>query len=94
LQSYKHAEFMHNEVPGIYVPEHILDAMRRAGSNGLQEGVRLAQELVHQAQHLVQGIYLMPSFGRYDVCAQVFEALDIDKRPTASNSSEAQAANK
>jgi hypothetical protein len=35
----------------------------------------------------VQGIYLMPSFGRYETCAQVLDALDSDRRlqtPTAT----------
>lgn len=83
LQSSKHAEYMHNEVPGITVPKAIRDSMKRAGANGIAEGVRLAQELVLETQERVQGIYLMPSFGRYEMCAEIIEALDSSRRPGA-----------
>lgn len=81
LQSHRHAEYMHNEVPGIVVPDHMRDAMQRAGANGVQHGIDLAQQLIAETQTLVQGIYLMPSFGRYEICAQVIEALDSDRHP-------------
>lgn len=84
LQSFKHADYMHNEVPGITVPQHVLDAMRAAGPNGIHQGMLLAQEFVNQAQSRVQGIYLMPSFGRYEVCAEVIDALDCTRRPEGS----------
>lgn len=84
LQSFKHADFMHNEVPGITIPERMRKAMHEAGAQGMQEGVRLSQEFVSQAQGLVQGVYLMPSFGRYEQCAEVMEALDSSRRPSAS----------
>ncbi len=83
LQSFKHADFMHNEVPGITIPDQIREAMHQAGAAGMQEGIRLSQEFVEQAQGLVQGIYLMPSFGRYEQCAEVIEALDRSHKPAA-----------
>ncbi|MDQ3856057.1 MAG: bifunctional homocysteine S-methyltransferase/methylenetetrahydrofolate reductase, partial [Chloroflexota bacterium] len=83
LQSFKHADYMHNEVPGITVPESIRRAMHAAGPHGIQEGIRLAQEFVEEAQDRVQGIYLMPSFGRYEQCAEVIDALDVSRRPGA-----------
>ncbi len=81
LQSARHAEYLHNEVPGIEVPEPLRRAMHDAGADGIQRGVELAREFIEQAQALVQGIYLMPSFGRYETCAQVLDALDSDRRP-------------
>ncbi len=83
LRSFKHADYMHNEVPGIVVPEPIRRAMHAAGAHGEQEGIRLAREFVEQAQDRVQGIYLMPSFGRYEQCADVIDALDVSRRPGA-----------
>jgi homocysteine S-methyltransferase len=83
LQSARHAEYLHNEVPGIDVPEHARRAMHEAGADGIARGVELARELVDSAQAHVDGIYLMPSFGRYEVCAQVLDALDSGRRPTA-----------
>lgn len=75
LQSSRHAEFMHNEVPGIVVPQRLRDRMRQAGENGLQEGLEQARELLEDTRDLVQGVYLMPSFGRYEVVADLVRGL-------------------
>ncbi len=66
LHSTKHAEYLHNEVPGITIPKHIREAMREAGEAGAKCGLRLAEELLGELSHLCQGTYLVPSFGRYD----------------------------
>jgi len=75
LQSAKHAEFLHNEVPGITLTDAARDRMRRAGADGRREGVKMAQELLSDLRPFAQGVYLMPSFGRYEVAAEVLEAL-------------------
>ncbi len=75
LQSSKHAEFLHNEVPGITLTDQARDRMRRAGPAGRREGVKMAQELLAALQPHAQGVYIMPSFGRYEVAAEVLEAL-------------------
>jgi homocysteine S-methyltransferase len=77
VQSYRHAEFLHNEVPGITIPLAVRERMREAGERGLQEGIRMAQELLAEAQGLVQGTYLMPSFGRYEIVAELVKVLTI-----------------
>jgi homocysteine S-methyltransferase len=66
---------MHNEVPGIVVPQRLRDCMRQAGENGLQEGLEQARELLEETRDLVQGVYLMPSFGRYEVVADLVRGL-------------------
>ncbi|CAA9548136.1 MAG: 5,10-methylenetetrahydrofolate reductase / Homolog of homocysteine-binding domain [uncultured Thermomicrobiales bacterium] len=75
LQSSKHAEFLHNEVPGITLTDDARDRMRRAGANGRREGVKMAQQLLTDLRPHAQGVYIMPSFGRYEVAAEVMEAL-------------------
>lgn len=80
LQSSKHAEFLHNEVPGITLTDLARDRMRRAGAEGRQEGVRMAQELLADLRPHAQGVYLMPSFGRYEVAAEVLEILGPNGR--------------
>jgi homocysteine S-methyltransferase len=75
LQSSRHAEFLHNEVPGITLTDAARDRMRRAGADGRREGVNMAQELLSQLKEHAQGVYIMPSFGRYEVAAEVMEAL-------------------
>ncbi len=71
LHSTRHTEYLHNEVPGITIPDHVRLRMKQAGDQGHEEGLRLAQELLSETRHLVQGVYLMPSFGRYDVVSRL-----------------------
>ena len=73
LQSYRHAEFLHNEVPGIHVPDPIRARMHQAGNEGQRIGVELARELLAQCRTMANGVYLMPSFGRYENCLDVLE---------------------
>lgn len=77
LQGHKHASFLHNEVPGITLTEQALERMARAGAHGRQEGVAMAKELLLELKEMrhVQGVYLMPSFGRYELACQVLEVL-------------------
>lgn len=75
LYSSRHAEYLHNEVPGITIPEAVRDRMRAAGERGHEEGLLMAQELLVQARGMVQGVYLMPSYRRYDIVAQLTKML-------------------
>jgi methionine synthase I (cobalamin-dependent)/5,10-methylenetetrahydrofolate reductase len=77
LHSSRHAEYLHNEVPGITIPDEVRARMRAAGERGHEEGQRLAQELLAQARSLVQGVYLMPSYGRYDVVSELTRMLQV-----------------
>ncbi len=79
LQSSRHAEFMHNEVPGIVVPQRLRDRMRKAGENGIAEGLAQSRELLEETKALVQGVYFMPSFGRYEVVAELVRWLRDDR---------------
>ena len=73
LQSFRHAEFLHNEVPGITVPDWIRQRMHDAGNEGQKVGVELARELLRQCRSHANGVYLMPSFGRYENCLDVLD---------------------
>jgi len=75
LYSHRHAEFLHNEVPGIHVPEHVRQRMREAGKEGLAVGVELARELLSAVRDHVHGAYIMPPFGRYDVVEAIGQEL-------------------
>jgi 5,10-methylenetetrahydrofolate reductase len=78
LVSSRHAGFLHNEVPGIEIPEPARDRMRRAGDDAeaaWEEGRSMAIELVAALRDAdVAGVYVMPQFGRYDRAAEVVEA--------------------
>lgn len=75
LVSSRHANFIHNEVPGISIPAPILERVERAGENSSSEGIKIAIELVEQIRPYVQGIYLMPPFNRFDYAAEIIEAV-------------------
>ena len=69
LQSFRHAEFLHNEVPGISIPQWVRDRMQAAGGAGREEGLRLGRELLDALLGRIDGAYFMPSFGRYELVA-------------------------
>ncbi|MBN2085405.1 MAG: bifunctional homocysteine S-methyltransferase/methylenetetrahydrofolate reductase [Anaerolineales bacterium] len=75
LYGAKHAAFLHNEVPGMSIPEEVRARIDRAGERAPEEGVRIAVELLKDLRGIVQGAYLMPPFGRYDLAAEVIEKL-------------------
>jgi homocysteine S-methyltransferase len=71
LVSTRHAEFLHNEVPGITIPVEARDAMRAAGERGSEVGIEMADRLLTAMEGEVAGTYIMPSFGRYEGCAEL-----------------------
>ncbi len=75
LVSVKHANFLHNEVPGIVIPEITRQRMEQAGEHGSAEGVKIAVELIQQIKAWAQGVYIMPQFHRYDLVAEIIEAV-------------------
>jgi len=71
LVSARHAEFLHNEVPGITIPDEARTAMRVAGEQGSDLGIQMANTLLSEVESEVEGTYIMPSFGRYEQCAEL-----------------------
>ena len=71
LVSTRHAEFLHNEVPGITIPDDARAAMRTAGERGSEVGIEMADRLLAAMEGEVAGTYIMPSFGRYEQCAEL-----------------------
>ena len=75
LYNARHAEFMHNEVPGVFIPDAIRERMRRAGERGPTEGLAMARDLILSLKEKIQGIYIMPPFQRYYLAAEIIESL-------------------
>jgi methionine synthase / methylenetetrahydrofolate reductase (NADH) len=75
LTSLRNAEFLANEVPGVQVPQHVVERMRRAQEHGAgaarTEGVAIAIEMVEAVKDLVQGIQVSAPGGRVDVALEV-----------------------
>jgi methionine synthase / methylenetetrahydrofolate reductase(NADPH) len=55
---------IHNEVPGIVVPEPVQERLRAAGTDAAEEGRRLARELIEEAREKAAGVYLVAPFRR------------------------------
>src|SRR5262245_45540741 len=75
LHSFRHAEFLHNEVPGITIPDGVRARLRAAGDGALRAGIEMAQQLVGEIRARYAGAYLMPSFGRFEVVAEGLDFL-------------------
>jgi methionine synthase I (cobalamin-dependent)/5,10-methylenetetrahydrofolate reductase len=77
LRSYKHAEFLHNEIPGMTIPEPIRARMKSAGEKAAHVGIEIAVEFMKEAKSLVAGAYLLPPFKKYEIVPQILDAAEI-----------------
>ncbi len=77
LASFRNAEFMQNEVPGVEIPDLIMQRMYDAEQRGegRLEGVKIAQEMVQALRDEIQGIQVSAPFGKLEGALQVVEAL-------------------
>lgn len=77
LATERHANFLHNEVPGVIIPEEARQRLRQAGDRSREEGIKMAIELLKELREIpqIRGAYLMPPFGRYEIAAEIIEAL-------------------
>jgi homocysteine S-methyltransferase len=78
LYSHRNAEFLHNEVPGMSIPEDIRERMRVSGGGekAQAEGVAIAQEALRAARDVAAGVYIMPPFNKVDLALRVVDALE------------------
>lgn len=77
LKSSRHAEFMHNEVPGVSVPDHLREKMANAAdeASALEIGIDEGQKLSAEIRKIAQGLYLMPPFGSAAIAERVMDAV-------------------
>jgi methionine synthase / methylenetetrahydrofolate reductase(NADPH) len=89
LASFRNAEFMNNEVPGVHVPAPVLERMRRASTKeaARREGIAIAQETLAALLPQVQGAQISAPFGRYATAVEV--ASVIPGREKAARTQEA-----
>lgn len=80
LVSERNTEFLHNEVPGIVIPEQIRNRMRgKTKDEGIREGLAIAREFIDAARNRVGGFYLMPPFGNYRIAAELVRYIRTGK---------------
>ncbi|MCM2264749.1 MAG: bifunctional homocysteine S-methyltransferase/methylenetetrahydrofolate reductase [Desulfuromonadales bacterium] len=77
LVSERNAEFLHNEVPGIMLPDKVRQRMRGAsGATGVRQGMAICRELLNEGkQQGVGGYYLIPPFGRVELAQELIAAI-------------------
>ncbi len=64
IRSLELAVRVHNETPGIVVPDHVQERYRRAGAGAGEVGIELARELIAGARDLAAGVYVVAPFRR------------------------------
>jgi methionine synthase I (cobalamin-dependent)/5,10-methylenetetrahydrofolate reductase len=78
LVSARNAEFLANEVPGVVVPDSVMQRMRKANErsreHAVAEGIAIAREMLSQVRETVNGVQVSAPFGKVDLALQVFEA--------------------
>ncbi len=86
LVSYRNAEFLHNEVPGVNVTREILERMRIASEKGKEEareeGIAIARESLAEVRDVIAGVQVSAPFGNVKYALQVFDVLEqLKQRP-------------
>ena len=79
LVSFRNAEFLHNEVPGVHVTPEIMERMRAASAvskeAGRDEGLKIARESLVEVRDVIQGVQVSAPFGNVKYALEVFDAL-------------------
>ena len=79
LVSFRNAEFLHNEVPGVNVTQEILERMKIASDKGKEEareeGILIARESLLEVYDLIAGVQVSAPFGNVKYALQVFDVL-------------------
>jgi methionine synthase / methylenetetrahydrofolate reductase(NADPH) len=80
LVSFRNAEFLHNEVPGVNVTPEIMERMRAASAiskeAGRDEGLQIARESLLEVREFIQGVQVSAPFGNVKYALEVFEVLE------------------
>ena len=77
FESARNAEFMANEVPGIHVPDALMERMRKADgpAAAAAEGIQIAKEIAGGLRHMVQGVQVSTQSGNIDAALAVIDGL-------------------
>ena len=80
MVSFRNAEFLHNEVPGVQVTRSIMERMRAASAiskeAGRDEGLKIARESLLEVSDQIQGVQVSAPFGNVKYALEVFEVLE------------------
>ncbi|MBK1988043.1 methylenetetrahydrofolate reductase [Sphaerospermopsis aphanizomenoides BCCUSP55] len=77
LKSAKNAQFINRMVPGVNIPDHIIDRLAKA-KHPLEEGMKIAAEQVQMARGLCQGVHIM-AVKKEDAIAPILDLAGVEK---------------
>jgi len=79
LASLRNAEFMRNEVPGVVVPDAVMERMQKAEAEGRarEEGIAIARETLEEVRSLVQGVQVSAPFGKIQGALDVLSVVGV-----------------
>ncbi len=81
LISERNAEYLHNEVPGISVPDEIRARMKGLEKDaGIREGIRIAKEFIDATFESAGGYYLVPPFGKFEAALELADHIHKKER--------------
>jgi homocysteine S-methyltransferase len=72
VRSFQLAQRLHNEVPGIVVPEHVQTRLRDAGPDAAESGLAIARELLEASRDRAAGVYVIPPFRQPSAALDLF----------------------
>ncbi|MBE9030574.1 methylenetetrahydrofolate reductase [filamentous cyanobacterium LEGE 11480] len=75
LKSAKNARFLNRVVPGVQIPDHLIDRLERS-ADPLQEGIQIAAEQVQQAKTICQGVHMM-AIKREDLIPEILDRAGV-----------------
>jgi homocysteine S-methyltransferase len=75
LVSVRHVNFLHHEVPGIFIPDETRKRVEAAGEEGVKAGVDVAVELINELKAWAGGVYIMPQFHKFDMAAEIVDLI-------------------
>ncbi|NVN99856.1 MAG: methylenetetrahydrofolate reductase, partial [Geobacteraceae bacterium] len=76
LTGERNCEYLHNEVPGIVIPDEVRGRMRgKEKTEGAAEGVKIALELIESVKDIIGGYYIIAPFGRFEVASELIRAI-------------------
>jgi homocysteine S-methyltransferase len=76
LVSERNCEYLHNEVPGIVIPDDIRRRMRGKDKDaGVREGLAISRELIEEVRSHVGGFYLIPPFGKHEIAVELVSCI-------------------
>lgn len=80
LASFRNAEFLNNEVPGVVVPPAILERMKKVEGKeeSRAEGIVIAREILEGIRGRVEGAQISAPFGRYETAIEVIDGLVLN----------------